>query len=167
MVEKNASHREFAAHCFNAAWELLDRADRTPEDDERMVHLSHASFWHWTRVEGHTPANLSVGYWQLARVYATVGDAAQAERYARRCLEASEGLTPFYRAYAHEALARAAWLKGEAETCRRQRARGLELSDEVADDEERRLVTSDLEQIDPARRPQRSQNSPGNGSSDT
>jgi hypothetical protein len=48
----------------------MDLNERTKEEEEKMIHLTHVSFWHWTQVEGHTPRNLSIGYWQLSRVYA-------------------------------------------------------------------------------------------------
>ena len=44
----SAAHRYFAAECYNQAWGLLDKADRTPGEDEAMLRLSMASHWHWT-----------------------------------------------------------------------------------------------------------------------
>ena len=58
------AHRYFSATCFNQAWELIDKPERTAEEDEAMVQLSLASTWHWTQREDCTPANLSIGYWQ-------------------------------------------------------------------------------------------------------
>jgi hypothetical protein len=42
-----AAHRYFSAHCFNAAWELIEKKDRTPEEDRQMVSLNQASLYHW------------------------------------------------------------------------------------------------------------------------
>ena len=39
-------HRTFATSLFNLTWDLLDKADRTPEDDDRMVYAAHASRFH-------------------------------------------------------------------------------------------------------------------------
>jgi hypothetical protein len=36
----SAAHKYFAAHCFNAAWDLIDKPGRTAEDDRMMVALS-------------------------------------------------------------------------------------------------------------------------------
>lgn len=68
-----AAHRFFAADCFNRAWELIDKPDRTSDDDLRMISLAQASLWHWTERPDCTPRNLSIGYWQLSHIYSAVG----------------------------------------------------------------------------------------------
>ena len=45
------AHKVFSAEAFNSAWDLIEKADRTPEDDELMISLAHASAWHWTQRE--------------------------------------------------------------------------------------------------------------------
>jgi hypothetical protein len=42
-----AAHRFFAAHCFNHAWELIEKPDGLPEEDRLMVALNQASIFHW------------------------------------------------------------------------------------------------------------------------
>ncbi len=42
-----AAHKYFAAHCFNSAWDLIEKKDRTSEDDRLMVALNQASIFHW------------------------------------------------------------------------------------------------------------------------
>lgn len=68
--ELGKMHARFAAACFNRAWNGIDKATRTPEEDEDMLSAAHASFWHWSQREDLTPQNRSVAYWQLSRVYA-------------------------------------------------------------------------------------------------
>lgn len=103
------SHKQIAAECFNKTWDLLDKSDRTLAEEEQMIHLCHTSFWHWTQVEDHTPQNLSIGYWQLSRVYSVVGNGEQALYFAEQCVKVSHEaeLPPFFIAYAYEAQARA------------------------------------------------------------
>src|SRR4030042_3644835 len=86
------SHRPFSAHCFNAAWSIIDKADRTREDDEAMLHAAHASAWHWAHRPDRTPTNRSVGYWQLSRGYALVGDGVSARRDGEPSVAVSQGL---------------------------------------------------------------------------
>ncbi|MCB1076937.1 MAG: hypothetical protein KDM64_03820, partial [Verrucomicrobiae bacterium] len=43
------AHRFFSAECFNRAWDLIDKADRSAEEDDEMRALCHASLWHWTQ----------------------------------------------------------------------------------------------------------------------
>lgn len=99
-------HKKIAAQCFNEVWNYLDLAERTPEQNETMIHLAHTSFWHWTQVPDHTTTNISIGYWQLSRVYAVADIASVAYQYGIRCLEVSKELAPFYLGYAYEAIAR-------------------------------------------------------------
>ncbi len=86
----DAAHRYFSAHCFNAAWDLLDKQERTPEENEQMIRLCLASAWHWTQRADCTPTNLSVGYWQASRIYAVLGQGDNARRYGQMCLAASQ-----------------------------------------------------------------------------
>ena len=110
-----AAHRHFSADCFNRAWDLIDKQDRSATENEEMLRLSFTSYWHWTQRDDCTPTKLSVACWQLSRVYAVLGQASAAKRYGQLALrQASAPATPpFYRAYAYEALARAAALAGK------------------------------------------------------
>jgi len=107
-----AAHKHFAAHCFNKAWDLIDKTDRTPEEDAEMIRLNQASHWHWTQRDDCKKENLSVGYWQASRIYAILGEAENARKYGELCLSLSEGEDPFYLGYAYEALARAESVAG-------------------------------------------------------
>lgn len=79
-----------------------------------IVGRGIASLWHWTQRADCTPTNLSVGCWQIARIFALLRQPANARGYARRCLEYSqaEGVEPVYQAYTYEALARAEAIAG-------------------------------------------------------
>ena len=70
---------------------------------------------HWTQRPDCTSTNLSIGYWQTARIYALLGQAENARRYAQMCFEVSQqpGVKAVFLAYAYEALARAEAAAGE------------------------------------------------------
>jgi hypothetical protein len=104
-----AAHKFFSVSCFNQAWDLMDKPERTAKEDEEMVHLSLVSHYHWTKRKDCTPVNLSVSYWQTSRIYAMLGQPALARQYGQRSLEVAQNanLEPFYLGYAYEALARA------------------------------------------------------------
>ena len=36
------AHQFFSAHCFNSAWELIDKPARTPEENEQMIQRTMA-----------------------------------------------------------------------------------------------------------------------------
>ena len=78
----NLNHRRLAASCFNKTWEYLRKPELTAGEAEEMIHVSHASFWHWNQVEDHTPLNIAIGTWQLASVRVLSGTGAR--RGARR-----------------------------------------------------------------------------------
>jgi hypothetical protein len=142
-----AAHRHFAADCFNRTWDFVEKATRTPDEDEQMIGLAHASLWHWTQREDCTAQNLSVGYWQLSRVYALAGMTEQARRYGELCLRVSHDQAPFYLGYAHEALARAAMLAGDEEAAQIHLTAARRQLEAVLDDEERKLLQNDLDTI--------------------
>jgi hypothetical protein len=149
----DAAHNYFSADCFNRAWDLIDKTDRTPEEDEQMIRLNQASIWHWTQRPDCTPKNLSVGYWQASRIYALLGQAENARRYGRLSLQASqsEGVPPFFRGYAWEALARAEMVGGEHEEMDRHLAEARQVAEMVTDLEDKKQLLADLETIRPAR----------------
>jgi len=144
--ERNA-HNFFSAYCFNKAWEFMEKPDRTPEEDEEMVLLSHTSLWHWRQREDCQSANLSVGYWQASRIHSILGQAEEAKRYGQLCLQHSQEETPFLLAYAFEALARAERVAGNGLMAAKYRAEAERLADSVDDIEGRKLLLNDLQTI--------------------
>jgi hypothetical protein len=85
--DASKAHRYFSADCFNKAWALIEKTERTPAEDEQMIRLSQASLWHWTQRDDCTNENMSIGYWQASRIHATLGRADDARRYGQLCLE--------------------------------------------------------------------------------
>ena len=140
-------HRKVGADLFNHVWELLDRKNRTPEEDAKMLHAAHASCYHWGEVG--TLRNVSIGEWQISRVYSVLGRAEPALVHAQRSLETARRahLGRFYLAYAYEGLARASAVAGR----RRSRARYLvearRIGLRVRDRDDRRMLFEDLATI--------------------
>jgi hypothetical protein len=142
-----AAHRDFSVNCFNKAWELIEKPGRTDDENEQMIRLSQASLWHWTQRGDCRPRNLSIGYWQLSRVYALAGRGQEALRYGRLALDASQGDEPFYVAYAYEALARAAQVAGDEEQSRTCRENAVRLAEQISQADERKQLLGDLSTI--------------------
>lgn len=143
----DAAHAFFATECFNRAWELIEQPDRSRQEAEDMVHLAHASLWHWRQRADCTDTNLSIGYWQISRVYALLGQADNARRYGQRCWQISSDLAPFYRAFAWEALARAELVAGNRQRMEKCLAEAHALAEEVTDPEEREALNSELDSL--------------------
>src|SRR5215212_5291328 len=100
--------RQLAVDLFNGVWRLMETEDRTAAQDDRMLHMAHASRYHWEQVG--TAAHLARGEWLCSRVYSVLGRAEPARHHAQRVLEIcqEQGIGDWDLAYAYEALARAA-----------------------------------------------------------
>lgn len=138
------TQQKLGVELFNYAWTLLEKDDRTERESDRMIDAAHASRLFWE--EAGEPANHVRGEWQISRAYATVGRGEPALFHARRCLELCEihSIGDFDLAYAYEALARAHAMAGNDADARRSRDQAYEAAKQVADDDDRELVMSDL-----------------------
>lgn len=145
--EAAITHRQYAASTFNEAWDLLDKTDRTPLEDDRMVHAAHASRYHWEQVGDAD--NVAIGEWQLARVYATLERFEPGWHHAQRGLAlcAERGLSAFLSGEAHEAAARLAALQGDRARAESHLASGRECLARITDDDERGVLAGDLEAV--------------------
>lgn len=141
------AHRFFSAYCFNSAWQLIEKPDRTPEDDEQMIRLTHAATWHWTQRPDCTARNLSIGYWQTARIYALAGESDNARKYARLCLEVTPEDDEFCLGYAYEALARAESVAGNDDSMNQHLADAWRHAEQVPDEQDRQLLVDDLNSL--------------------
>lgn len=143
------AHRHFSAACFNAAWDLIEKENRTEEDDDQMIRLCMASTWHWTQRDDVTDTSLSIGYWQAARIYAILDQPTNALHYAQTCLEISqkEGVPAFYLGYAYEALARAEAVAGNEKAKFDNLAQAVQIAETLTDVEEKKMLGGDLEEL--------------------
>jgi hypothetical protein len=138
-------HRRLATDLFNRVWTLLGAADRSPEQDDEMIHAAHASRYHWGEVG--TPANLGRGEWQISRVYSVLGRPEPAVYHARRCLayiEQGLGTEEWDLPFAYEALARAHAVAGDAFESRRFEQLAREAGEQIADPESGDMLLADL-----------------------
>jgi hypothetical protein len=133
-----------AASLFNGVWTLLENTSRTPDDDLRMIHMAHASRYHWGQVG--TPVNTVRGEWQCSRVYATLRRGEPALFHAKHALQICEAnsIGDFDLAFCYEALARAHAVAGDTDDARRWQQRGVDAAKDVFEDEDRELLVADL-----------------------
>jgi len=145
----DAIHKRFSAECFNKVWEFIDKQDRSLEEEEEMLRLALTSHWHWTQRSDYSPINGSVAYWQISRVFALMGQADNARRFAERSLNILEHVdaSPFYLGYAYEALARAETVAGNTMTAKRHLDMASDIASKIPDEEMRAMLTTDLENI--------------------
>jgi hypothetical protein len=139
-------HRRLAARFFNETGGLLDRPDRSAEDDLRMIHMAHASRMHWEFAG--TARNRNVGEWQIGRVYSVLGMKGPALYHAENSLRIAmeNGLTPFLLGYSYEGMARAKAIAGDG-VAREFLAKAEELLHQVDDPHDHALLKADLAAI--------------------
>ena len=139
-----AVERALAASLHNGTWDLMLTPDRTPEQNDAMIHAAHASRHHWAAVG--TAANLARGEWLCSRVYSILGRGEPALWHARRCLEICEenGIGDWDVAGAYEAMARASAVSGDSRATRMWLSRGHKACAVIADPEDREHIEADL-----------------------
>ena len=90
-------------------WSLLEKKDRSQQDDIRMVMFAKASLFHWKLSPKFRPFNEQRGEWMLSRVFSVLGKGEEALIHAEKTMELTEkfDFKDFDLAYAYECLARA------------------------------------------------------------
>lgn len=140
------AHRHFAAKLNGEVWGLLEKADRSPAEDELMIHAAHASCCHWLKVG--TELHHQRAEWLIARVYSELALADAALRHARRCQELTQEhpglMQDFDQAYAHEAVARANAVAGNQAEALKHLRLAEEAGQAIADDQSKQFFVGDL-----------------------
>jgi DNA-binding transcriptional MerR regulator len=139
--------RKLAAGLFNETWTLMEKETRTREEDDAMLHMTHASAHHWRQVG--EPKNFARGEWQCSRVYSLLRRAEPCLHHAQRCLDhcTENGLGDFDLAFAYEALARGHAIAGNADQARAYTEQALAAAEDISQDDDRELLLTDLETI--------------------
>jgi len=142
-------HRETAKKCFNQAWDYLDKKNRDANDEQQMLHLVHASRYHWSFVG--TAENFAVGDWQISRVYATLSQPHLALHFAKSALEIMQksNLSGILHT-GYEGMARAYAIGKDYESARNYIKKALEQLDNAVglDDEDKRIYLDQIRETE-------------------
>ena len=142
------AHKFFSADCFNKTWDYIDKDGmRSNEENMSMLHTAIASLWHWSQRPDVQPEHLSVGYWQVSRVYNLIDQPHNAKMYGMLSLKYAQGLKPFYKGYAYETLARAEMILNNRFIMNVHLDRAREILEHIEDEAEKQLLLKDLETI--------------------
>jgi tetratricopeptide (TPR) repeat protein len=139
-------HLYFAREISAETWQLLDKGNRTIEDDERLLAAAFASYYHllYTGKEVHRQR----AEYMLARVYLALGNPQEALSHARRCLELTDQyqdqMEDFDFAFAYEIFARANTIFGQADIAREYWELARIAGNHIKDDEDRKIFYADL-----------------------
>ena len=142
-------HRQLGVDLYNHTWTLLEKEDRTRDDDDELLNTTHASAYHWSRAAGTGPQNAARSQWQISRVNAVLGRGDAALYHAERCLElcTENGIGDWDLAAAYEAVARAHKVAGNEAEYRRNLELGREALTHIANEEDREHIAEDLEAL--------------------
>ena len=148
-LDLTACHTEFSVRCFNETWGFLDLESRTPEQEEEMLRLAMTSHYHWTQRDDVTEQNQSIAAWLISRVFAVMGQSANAVRWAERAGQAfaNDVAPPFYQAYVHEAFARGHQLAGDTSAVAEHLELARALTEKVPEPSHRKMIEDDLATI--------------------
>jgi hypothetical protein len=101
-MDRASAQRWFAVEFNNEGWSLVESAPRSSDEIERLLHLAHAAFLHWSTIGASL--NRQRGLDLLARAYVAAGRGEQALHYAEQAwqlsLDHGDQQTPFDRAEA-------------------------------------------------------------------
>jgi hypothetical protein len=146
MDPSNEAIRELAKAANGRSWELLAKADRSPEEDDQLVEAAYASLYCWRQVGSEV--NLQRGLWLVAHTFTVLGDSTRAVRYAESCLALTEEhkveLKDFDVAYAYEGISRALALAGKDEPAKEYHAAAREAGERISDQEDKGIFMSDF-----------------------
>jgi len=140
-------HRQLGVDLFNGTWTLIEQSDRTPDDDILMIHMAHASAYHWLQVGA--PENIARSHWQCSRMYTVLGRSEPAIYHAKLVVAVCEqnDIGDWDLAFAYEALARAYAVAGNSAESARWLTRAQAASGDITDEEDRDLLLTDLATI--------------------
>ena len=148
-AKSDVDHRQLGVDLYNDTWTLLEKADRSRDDNDEMLNSTHASAYHWNHAAEAGPQNAARGHWQISRVNAVLGRGAAALYHAERCLEhcTANGIGDWDLAAAYEAVARAHKLAGNDAEFRRNLELGREALAQIADEHDREHIAEDLDAL--------------------
>jgi hypothetical protein len=115
--DQETAQRWFAIEMNNRAWDLVEKVERTPEENEQMISAAHAARSHWSAIG--KPIHALRAETLLATAYLAAGRPELSLHHAERCQAQSAQLgeeqTAFDRACLHGGLSAALLRLGRAQ----------------------------------------------------
>ncbi len=141
------AHKHFAQSANGRVWELLQKHDRSPSENDEMLHAAHASAYHWEFVG--SAVHLQRGEWLISHVHVVLGHANEALRHAERCFELTQAnkelMQDFDIAYAFEGLARAHAMLGDQKMADEFLYLAEQAGNGIADEEDKSIFMNDFD----------------------
>jgi len=140
-------HKKEAIENFNGTWDLIDKQDRTHEENLDMIHKAHASRYHWGQIG--EPLHFLRGEWQISRVYSLLNMAESALLHGKESLRLCEEneIGDFDLAFAYESIARAYNIISDSENVELYKKKATEASELINDPGDREYLLNELKTI--------------------
>ena len=140
-------HKKMGVDLFNLVWSLLDKKDRTKEEDDKMIHAAHASRFHWGEIG--TAINFARGEWQISRVYSVLDQSQAAAYHGKRSLDICKEnkIGDFDLAFAYEAMARAYAIGGDKSQNEKYTELAKKAAEQIKKKEDKDYFLSELKTI--------------------
>jgi hypothetical protein len=143
------AHHWFGIEFNNAIFPLLEKADRTDEETEKMIAMAYASTLHWISYSGHKIVNRARGEYMIATVLTYAGRIESALYHAKRnydiVMDNKNEMADFDICYAYMAMARALALNDDLENARKYYDECLRSVNQVNDPEDKKILEMDLD----------------------
>lgn len=140
-------HRKIAVDLFNKVWDLMEKKDRTTEEELDMLHSAHASRYHWGIVGNEL--NFARGEWQISRVYAILNSPERALYHAQKSMDycKENDIGDFDLAFAYESLARAYSLTDQITQFQSYLEKAVQASESIEKDGDRKVFLQEIEDL--------------------
>jgi len=130
----------------NQTWGLLDKKDRSEQDNIRMINFAKASLYHWRKSDKYEVVNEQRGKWLISHVYAMLDKSGETLSYAKETLKITEdnNLKDFDLAYAYESMARAYSISENKDESEEWYKKAKAAGDLIADEKDKECFILDL-----------------------
>jgi hypothetical protein len=137
-------HKKFAIDLFNLIWTMLEKSDRTADENEKMLQMAYASCYHWR--EAGTAIHQARGEWMISRVNAVLARPEAALHHAQRTLDICQqnDFGDFDLAFAYEAMARSSAAGGDKEGFEKYQRLAKSAGENIKEKEDKDIFMSDL-----------------------
>ncbi len=141
------AQQELAKGTNQRVWEMLEKSNRTPAEEEDMLLAAYTSLYLWKEVG--TAVQVQRGCWLAAKAHIALDQSEDAVHWAEKCLQITEEnpqeMEDFDLAFAQEVLARAYALAGDLKKAQEHRSRAVVLGEQIQDPEDREIFWSDFQ----------------------
>ena len=142
------ANKYFAVRFNNAIWPLLEKPNKTEDENNELINLAHASLLHWSKRPDCKKINLQRGEYMIAIAYTEAKRKELALYHAERCKaitnEHPEENDDFDLPYAHLAMASALYLNGFNEEADKQLKEAQRLAGAIKNEVDKKIFMGDL-----------------------